>query len=171
VKSWGALLLCLAGACGYRAGLPLATGYESLGIEIFGNDSPERDLERELHVALTRAARDRVAAPLVAPGEAGLVMRGKLLEYRYRPGIRSKENVQLETGLTIRAEAYLWDPGREERVAGPVRADVQVGYALDEPGANARGRARALTNLSERLVLQLLTSVEPATHPPTDLRR
>lgn len=158
VRGLALLAGTLAGACGYDAGLTLAPEYRTVGIEVFGNDTYERDLEREMHAAVTRAARDLVDASVVPPGRAGLVVRGKLLEYHRRGGIRSSDNVQLETGLTVRVEALLWDPLVGEIVAGPVRLTTQVGYTLDQEQPNeARARSRAVENLAERVVLELFT--------------
>ncbi len=161
-----AVLSALLAGCGYSTGLHLDQEYSSLGVELFGNDSPTRDLERELHSALTRVVRDRVSAPLLAPADADLVIRGTILDVHFRSGIRSRENELLETGLSIRAQAALWDPNRAERVAGPVQAQAQVGYALDAPFGEAEALRRVLDNLAERLVLELLTA--PQAHEQTE---
>ncbi len=157
-----ALLLAQAG-CGYSTGLRLAPGYGSVGVEIFGNDSQVRDIERDFHTALTAVLRDRLQAPLSAPGEADLVLRGDILDVHFRPGIRTTGNVLVETGLTVRARASLWDPEHEEVVAGPVVRATQVGYAVDDPAGESEARRRALDNLAERVVLDLLA---PLSVPP-----
>ena len=154
----GLLVAGLLVGCGYRAGLHLAPEYGSVGVEMFGNDSPVRDVERDLHAALTEVVRDRVSAPLAAPGRAAVVVRGDVVEVRFRGGIRTGGNQLSETGTIVRARASLWDPAREEVVAGPVVASAQVGYATDSPFGEAEARRRVLDNLAERLVLDLMAS-------------
>jgi len=164
----GALLLLGAG-CGYSTRLALAPRYTSLGIELFGNSSPERDLERELHEALVRSAATLLDATLVPVPRAGLVLRGEVLEYHRRSGIRSRENVQLETGLTVRVRAELYDPSAGAVVAGPITESTRVGFTLDRRAANeSEARARVLANLAERLILDLAAHVEP---PPAERAR
>ena len=156
-RLWGVLLAIVSSSCGFKTGLPLAEGYESLGIEVFSNDSLERNLEREMHAALTRTTKDLVDAELVTPGRADLVLRGKVLDYYRRGGIRSNENELVETGLTIRVEAWLWDTRTSQRIAGPFRTQTQVGYILDNSDNEPAARATAISNLAERIVLVLLT--------------
>ncbi|MDA1265709.1 MAG: LPS assembly lipoprotein LptE [Planctomycetota bacterium] len=146
---------CLSG-CGYSTGLHLAPEYASIGVDVFGNDSPVRDVERDLHMALTKVARDRVQARLAAPGAADVVIQGTVLHVLNRGGIRTTGNVQVESGLTVTAQASLWDPRSEEVVAGPVQATTHVGYALDDPFAEERALRRALEHLAERLLFDLL---------------
>jgi hypothetical protein len=171
VKS-AALLATLLAGCGYSTGLRLEPEYESIGVEVFGNESQMRDVERDLHVALTRVVRDRVIAPLEAPSRADLVVRGDVLEVRFRPGIRTTGNQQVESGLIVRARASLWDPGAEKLVTGPVMATTQVGYTLDSPFGEQDARRRVMENLAERLVLDLMVShgagddVGAPLHPP-----
>lgn len=169
----GVILLTLLSGCGYSTGLQLAPEYESLGVEVFANNTQVRDVERDLHISMTRFVRDRVSAALRAPGRADLVLRGEIINFRYRRGIRSSENQQLETGLSVVARASLWNPDEEELVAGPVVASTQVGYALDTPFGEQDARKRALENLAERLLLDLLTSMDHQAGPraPSDHSR
>ena len=153
-----ALLAALLAGCGYTTGLRLEPEYESIGVDVFGNESQMRNVERDLHVALTRVVRDRVLAPLEAASRADLVVRGDVLEVRFRPGIRTTGNQQVETGLIVRARASLWDPTTEQVVTGPVVATTQVGYTLDSPFGEQDARRRVLENLAERLVLDLMAT-------------
>lgn len=158
-----ALLLGAAAGCSYRSSLSLPAPYESIGIELFSNSSLEPDLEVELHRALVRNARELLDGPVVAPGRARLLLRGEVLEYRRRSGIRSRENVQLETGLTVRARAFLVDARDERVVAAPVTVSTQIGYALDRRTVNeAEARRRVLGNLAQRIVLELVARSEAA---------
>lgn len=168
----GALLLTLLSGCGYSTGLHLAPEYESLGVEVFENETQVRDIERDLHAAMTHFVRDRVSATLRAPERADLVLRGEILDFRYRRGIRSAENQQLETGLSVVARASLWSQGEGEPVAGPVLARTQMGYSLEAPFGEQDARRRVLENLAERLLLDLMTSMSsqadagaPQEHP------
>lgn len=105
-----ALALALAacsGACGYSAGLRVPEGVETVGVEVFGNDSKLRDLELELHSALVDSTSRLVQAPIVDPREADLVLRGRVVEYRHRSGIRDPSNVLLETGVRIVVDVQL----------------------------------------------------------------
>jgi hypothetical protein len=101
-----ALLAALAPACGYSSGF-LVEDPRTVAVEIFQNDSKERDLESELHAELTESMNRMVHAPLVSPSGADLLVRGTLLAYERRSGIRSPQNVLLETGVRISVRAQL----------------------------------------------------------------
>jgi hypothetical protein len=151
---WGALCWSLAG-CGYKAGLPVADEYSSIGVEIFGNDSYERDLERAVHAELTRAVRDVCNVPIDAPATAQVIVRGTILDYQRRGGVRTRDNALLETGLTITVEATLIDQ-RSRRPIGPAEtASGSVGYMVDEQDGERTARDRALRKLCDELVLRL----------------
>jgi hypothetical protein len=97
-------LLALS-ACGYRMGLVLPEGQHKVGVSFFANDSPLPDLERELHAAVTSALRDRTGAELVRPDKAQVLISGRILGYRRRSGIRTRENQWQEAAVIIpRAE-------------------------------------------------------------------
>ena len=150
---------CLAlAACGYSTRFSLPEQYSSIGIEVFGNDTREPDVELSFHESLVRVTRTLVDRPLVAPDRARVVMRGRVLDYRRRSGIRNKENVLQETGLTIRVVGELYDAALGEKVAGPVTVSTQIGYTVDTKTPNeAEARSRALDNLAELLVLDLVS--------------
>lgn len=173
LRGTAVLLLAALAGCGYSTGLRAPDGYTSLGLEPFKNESLERDVERELHVAMTEVVRDRVDVRLAPVGAADLVLRGTLLDYRFQGGVRSRRNELLERGLVLHAEAHLWDPRRGETVGRPVQARTQVGYALDDPFGEAEARRRALAHLAERLVLDLLSSphVQDASGGPSGAPR
>lgn len=142
-----------AAGCGYSTSLRVAERYSSLGVEIFGNDSMERDLERPLHDEMSRALRDLSDAQLVAPSRADAVVRGRIILYNRRAGIRSEDNELLETGVRIDVEADLLVRGQSVRKA---RASSAVGYIVGDPNNELEARDRALRHLSEELVLTLL---------------
>lgn len=155
-------VLCLfVAGCGYDSGLRVTEHHESVGIEIFGNDTYERDLEPELHEQMTRVLRDQSDARLVDPREAQAVIRGTISAYHRRGGIRDQDNKLLETGVYIELQAKLFVGGNET----PVRTStggVWVGYTLDQPDNEREARARALRHLAEEIVLELLGPAEDA---------
>lgn len=148
-----------AAGCGYSTGLKVAERYPSLGLEIFGNDSFVRDLEVLLNDQMSRALRDMSDARLVEPGRADAVLRGRILGYNRRAGIRSPENVLLETGVRIDVEASLFVHGQLEPVRKH-RASSAVGYTLDDPDNEMEARDRALRHIAEELVLTLLAPAD-----------
>ncbi|MEO2164498.1 MAG: LPS assembly lipoprotein LptE [bacterium] len=147
--------------CGYTTGLTLGPDYHSVGLEIFGNDTPEPDLELSLHRALTQATRNMLDAQLVDPDRSQLVVRGRLTRFQRRAGLRSADNVWMEGGVWITAEAELLDRRRDVVLVGPVRAEANVGYTRTNREAEPNARQRALNNLAERLVLDLFTGTVP----------
>jgi hypothetical protein len=154
---WLAWLVTGLTGCGYTTGLTLGPDYHSVGLEIFGNDTPEPDLELGLHRALTRATRNMLDARLVDPTQSQLVVRGRLIRFQRRAGLRSADNVWMEGGVWITAEAELVDLRRDVTLVGPLRAEANVGYTRTNREAEPDTRRRALTNLAERLVLDLFT--------------
>lgn len=141
--------------CGYSSSLRVSQRYPSVGLEFFSNDSFERDLERPLHDEISRALRDMSDAQLVEPRMADAVLKGRIILYNRRGGIRSEDNVLLETGVRIDVEASLYVRGKlePERTA---RASSAVGYTLDDPNNETEARNRALRHIAEELVLTLL---------------
>ena len=103
----GLALLALLPGCGYSTGFRLPEGMQSVGVEVFGNDSKLRDVELEFQEALVDSTARLVHAPIVDPSEADLVLRGRIVEYQRRAGIRGPENVLLETGVRIVVEVQL----------------------------------------------------------------
>lgn len=155
----GAAMMILASisasGCGYSSSLRVAERYPSVGLEFFSNDSFERDLERPLHDEMSRALRDISDARLVEPGRADAVLKGRIILYNRRGGIRSPDNVRLETGVRIDVEASLYvrgelEPRRKERFSSA------VGYTLDDPNNETDARNRALRHIAEEVVLTLL---------------
>lgn len=153
------LLAALSAGCGFSTGLRLAPDAGTVGVEIFGNDSAFPDLERELHMELTRSVRNISSAPLAHPERADLILRGRLVSYLRRSGIRSKENRLIESGLRIEVISELWN-GAGVRVVGPRVTRVNVGYTLDAPGHERVARQRALKIIADRIVLDLLSAAE-----------
>ncbi len=157
-----ALSLCLAaGACGYNAGLRVSEHHDSVGVELFGNESFERDLEPELHDQMTRVLRDQSDAHLVDPREAQAVIRGTIKAFHYRGGIRSRENQLLESGVYIEVQARLFVGGNETPVRSST-AGAWVGYTLDQSSNAREARARVLRHMAEEIVLDLLGPADDA---------
>jgi len=148
-------LALLAGGCGYNSGLRVAEHYDSVGVEIFGNDVYERDLEPEVHAQMTSVLRDQSDAHLVDPRVAQAVIRGTLKAYHYRGGIRDLQNKLLETGVYVELQARLFVGGNETPVR-TANASAWVGYTLDDPANQRDARDRAIRHLAEEIVLDLL---------------
>lgn len=167
------VLLALAGACGYTTGLTLPENYQTIGVEVFGNDTREPDLEARLQEQLTASVRSRLDAPLVEPERADLIIRGTLLTFDRRSGIRSPDNELLETGVRIAIEAELVrplpgtpppQPGKKSKdvVLRSVRFNDESGFRLDEDDFGQGELAasnRVLRRLSDRIVMELLIPV------------
>ena len=157
---WKILLLSVAlTACGFSARHTLGPDRPSLGVKIFANDGREPDLERRLHQELTRAARRTVDARIVSPSRAQITLEGRIVEYATRGGVRNKDNVLLEHGVRLTIEASLRD-SRGNRVAGPVTLRQDVGHTTLEAGGRNSAETRALANLAESLLLDLLVDLE-----------
>jgi len=105
----GLFLPLLLGACGYSTGLRVAEQQgHTIGIEFFENRTPEPDIEREFHAQLSRAVIDFVHAPLVPPERADVVIRGTMIRFARRGGVRSIDNELLESAVGIQVSAGLW---------------------------------------------------------------
>jgi len=150
-----ALLVALgAAACGYRAGLTLPEHTETVGVEVFDNDSLLRNIELDLAQSLARAVTDRVSAPLVPSGRADVVVRGRIVDYRRRGGIRTRENELLETGIRFSVEASLVRRSTGE-VLRETSTSLWSGYFAGDLESELAARDRAFVYLAEELVLDL----------------
>lgn len=153
--------LCVAAAlaiasCGYRAGFTLPDE-QTIGVEVFDNVSKERDLENEVHDALTESLERMVHSSLVSPKRADLIVRGTVLEYARRGGIRNANNVRLENGVRIVVAARLVrarDTGPEQVLREVTVADDR-GFLVEDQAGEREARARVLRNIADRLVLDL----------------
>lgn len=164
-----ALFAALAlAACGYRTGLTVPEGAKTVGVEFFGNDGPLRDLEVELQSELAQSLERMAHLRLVDPLSADVVVRGRIIDYRRRGGIRSRDNKMLESGVRITVEAELLDPERRYDSAGKLlaprrlrgtRTSAESGFRLEEPDGERAARARVLRNLADRLALDLFAEV------------
>lgn len=104
-----AALTLVGAACGYSTGLTVPEEHgTTIGIEFFNNRTPEPDIEREFHEQLSRAVIDLVHAPLVPPDQADYVIRGTMLQFSRRGGVRTIENELQETGLMVSVQGGLW---------------------------------------------------------------
>ncbi len=167
-------LLCGTAGCGWHAALALPEGARRVGVEIFETHREvlERGLEPLLCDEISRAVTDWIGAPLESPSRADLLVRGRILEYRRRPGIRNSENQLVETGLYFAAAAELVDR-RSGRIVVPTKeAHVWSGYSTEVSLANEQAaRARALRHVADSLVLELFrpTPRNDAPETPADV--
>jgi hypothetical protein len=135
-------------------------GARTISLEIFGNLSPEPDLEADFAPYLSAAVLDDLDLELAAPGHGDLVLRGTVLDFRRKNGIRSRDNQLLEGSVRIEVSAEL-----VRRSDGLVLKSAQTGlwaeYATGTPALTTPGvgeepaRARLFKNLADRLVLEL----------------
>jgi hypothetical protein len=152
------VLAALCGGCGFSTGLHLNPDIRNIGVEVFGNDSAYTDLERDLHAEVTRSIRNISDVPLAHPERADLVIRGRIISYFRRGGIRSKDNRLIESGLQIEVVTSLWTEAGI-RVAGPTKSEVNMGYTLDAPGHEREARERALKILADTILLNTFSEV------------
>lgn len=170
---FGALLtaLALVPGCGYRAGLApdLEPGRPTttIGIEIFGNESPVPNLERQLHAALTDAARRHSSLVIVSPERADLVIGGAIEGFWRNAGARTGNNRLVEAREVVTVSARLVDRSRG-RTVGSTRTEVGFGEALDVPGREFSPRDNALRNAADRVLLTLLAGLEHGVVRPED---
>jgi len=166
---FGLALACLLPACGYHAGLVAPEGTETIGVEFFTNDGPLRDVEVEFQDELAQAIQRMLPLRLVAPARADLIVRGRVVNYSRRAGIRDPVLNRLqETGVIITVEANLIDPTRRFDAKGNLmplrvlrrsRTTTDSGYRIVEPDGERAARARALRNMADRLALDLFGAV------------
>lgn len=154
-----AAALALSG-CGWRAGLPNPEGATTLGVAFPGNETRLRDLELEVGLALAEVALERLTLSPAAPSDADLVLRGRILDYRGRGGIRSDGNVLLEAGTEIRVAMELHDR-RSGHVLATAERSLEGGFLVDaftspfRASDSVPARDRIVRNLAEGLVLDL----------------
>lgn len=155
-KALALLLLGPLAGCGWHAGLVAPAGARTVGVEV-ATRAPtvlERGLEPLVSDALSRAVSDLVGLPLVSPAEADLVLRGEILDYRRRGGVRSVENQLRETAVRIDVRATLVDQ-RDGSLAAEALEGLWSGYVLGDPAEERTAQERAVTHLAETLVLEL----------------
>jgi hypothetical protein len=159
-----AALLCAG--CGYRVGLTAPEGFTAVAVEVFHNDTPEPDLERVLHGALSREVRDRVPLPLVNPEESELLIRGRLVEFSRVRGIRNPNNQILESGVRIVAEAWTVRSSTGEVITPKTAARATVGYPVGSSSGERAARTRALRHLAQVLTVDLFAQAGAAPATP-----
>jgi hypothetical protein len=161
VRGAALALAALAGGCGYSSGLRLPEHYQTVGVEIFGNDGPEIDVERDLHLEMAQQVSELLHAPLTPPLRADVVVQGVIEDYSRRGGIRDgTDNRLLESAVVIRTRAWLVDGSTGETIGRTARATARIGYVVEEQQGELRARGRALRDVAQRLVLDLFTSLE-----------
>ncbi len=176
--SFAGLMLIVA-SCGYSSNLRAPEGHSSVGLELFGNATDLRDLEADLYQAISLSMTQLVGTPLVEPGSADIVVRGKILDYRRRGGIRSVFNSLQETGVRVTVEAYLWNRSTGTQVGETANSTIETGYIvgqgsldtsttnetrrnpIQELAAERDARTRALRLAAEELVFELFAAAPP----------
>ena len=156
-------LLALAlGSCGYTAGLEVPDHARSIGVEVFINGTPLRNLEVEVTSEVARSISDLVDLPLVPPDEADIVVRGSVAGYQRRGGVRDSDNQRLETAVIVTLQANLVKR-RTGEVLSTSTAALSSGFVLesnvvaDDVATEVAARDRVIENLADRLVLDLFS--------------
>ena len=149
------LLAGLMAGCGYSSGVRLPEGHETVAVEYFGNDSPDPDLERSIHLRLSDQVARMVNAPLVAPQHADLVIQGRIIDYRRLFGIIGGSNNLMESGVQVYLEAWLYDPHRGIRLGRRIRLNREIRYMVRVRGDEPEALEIALETVTQELVLDL----------------
>jgi hypothetical protein len=160
-------LLLFGASCGWRFGLEGPDRQVTIGVEIFEIDRTvlERGLEAPLQRALSQAVSDWVDARLVSPERADWVIRGRILGFRRRSGIRSTSHELLESGVRLDVSAELVERATGRLVAPSARESIWSGFALDAAANESAAVDRGLRAVAEALVLDLFRQaphVDPA---------
>ncbi|MCH2104288.1 MAG: LPS assembly lipoprotein LptE [Planctomycetes bacterium] len=164
---WGALLYAvLHAACGYSVGLVAPEGFETVGVEIFHNDTLEPGLERDLHPVLSSEVRDRVPLPLTSPADSELLIRGRLVDFSRVRGIRNPQNQVLESGVRLLAEAWTVRASTGEVITPKTTARATVGYPVGSSSGERAARARAIRQLAQALTVDLFARAEAGEGAP-----
>lgn len=166
--------LAVAG-CGYSSGVRLPPGVETVGVEYFGNDSPEPDLERELYARLSAQVDAMVRGELAPPDAADLVIRGRILDYRRLLGLTGVQGSLVESAVIIVVQAWLFDRRLGTTVGEMTEISREVRYVVHVRAGERGARELAMANLSQELVLDLFSQMdyepagaEPVPVPPGD---
>ena len=162
--------LALGSSCGYTAGLIVPEHARSIGVEVFRNDSPLRNLEIEITSEVARSISDLVHLRLVPPDEADIVVRGSITGYSRRGGVRDADNRQLETAVIVTVQATLVRR-RTGAVLGSSSAGISSGLVLednvvaDDVPTEVAARDRGIEYLADRLVLDLFSPLSYEDRP------
>lgn len=162
----------LALACGYHTGLspemPDGRPAQSIGIEIFDNETLLPNIERPLHEAASESARRFLNLELMSPGRADLVLRGSIKDFQRLEGARTPNNLFVETRDVLLIEATLVDRARGVEL-GTTSVETVVGSAIDVPGREPVQRERALKVAADQIVLSLIADLQYRdSAPPLD---
>ncbi|MCB9913772.1 MAG: hypothetical protein H6828_01325 [Planctomycetes bacterium] len=154
-----ALLGLGASGCGYSSQLRLPAPHHSVGVEVFGNDSPAPELERSLYAALDDAVATMVSAELRAPDAADVVVRGRIVDYWRLAGVFGTGGQLQESGVTLHVVAWLLDRETGQRLGAEVESVREVRYAVGVGAGAGEDAARelALRTLAQELVLELFS--------------
>lgn len=153
-------------SCGYSSRLRLPEERETVGVEIFANDSPLPVLERALYQSLDDSVASMVSAPLTSPALADIVVRGRIVDYWRLAGVYGKQNELQESGVTLDVVAWLYDRRTGERLGEEVRLRRQVRYVVNVGTSEDGALELALATLTQELVLDLFTEEHYSSEGP-----
>ena len=155
-------LSTLLGSCGYSSSLRLPEERETVGVEVFANDSPLPVLERALYQALDDSVASMVSGDLVTPSRADLVIRGRILDYWRLAGIFGRENQLQESGVNLEVVVWLHDRKTGRRLGGEVRVRREVRYTVNVGTSEDGALELALRTLTQEIVLDLFSEANYA---------
>lgn len=171
----GLVLAAVVASCGYTAGLLVPEHARSVGVEVFVNGSPLRNLEVEVTEEIARSISDLVHLPLVPPDQADIVVRGVITTYQRRGGVRDADNRRLETAVTVGIHANLVRR-RSGEILASSSAGISSGLVLegnvvaDDVPTEVAARDRAIEYLADRIVLDLFSPLSYEGSPRTARR-
>jgi len=156
------LAASLLSGCGYSTGVRPPQGYETVGVTVFDNRSPDPSLERELYVLLSQQANRMLDAELDSPARSDLVIRGRIADYSRLTGVLSVDGELQQSGARITLTAWLEDGASGARLGDAILFDQTVRYVI-RAGEEERGaRSDALAQITQEMVLDLFTQVDYA---------
>jgi hypothetical protein len=148
-----AMLLALGMAgCGYSLGYRTPESVSSIAVPIFDNRTfpLRREVEYDLTSALRRQIQSRTALSLVDHGEADLVVRGTITEFRERVVAEGRRDEKIESSVFLDVQLLVEDHRNGKQWEERVRVQEPLSYIGGESFDEAR--ARAIDNMAQRIL-------------------
>lgn len=145
------MILALPG-CGYTLGYRTPPGVETVGVPIFQNTTfpLRREVEFDLTSRVRKGLERRSPLRVVHSGEADLVLRGTILEFRESLVIEGERDSRVESNLVAVVDVALEDYVNGTRLVRRITTTEPFSVAAGE--SFETGRGRAIDNLAERIV-------------------
>lgn len=140
------------GACGYRLVRSEDLPWRRVSVETLDNDSTEPGVELVVSEALRKELLRRGSFRLVDPGEADVVVGGRVQPVRTRGQSLSSVSLALEYTVTLALDVELREPGGEARsLPAAALSESEIYLASANAEATRKNRQEALRRLSEVL--------------------